>query len=387
MTLRTHSDFETAVEEGKARVRFSPQTARVFYNPKMSLNRDLAVLFASSYFPNSLELRVCDPTTASGVRAARYALEVPNVAKVIAADRHPDAVELASQTVLLNGLEGRVSVVASDANLLLLNHVNERFNIVDLDPFGSPAPFFESSLRATTDGGILAATATDMGPLSGARAAACVRKYGVRSVRTEFEKEMAVRILAGCLVTIAGRLELGISIKFSHATDHYARLYAFVTKGRKAANESSAKLGFIQYCPTCLARQATYSLDSITINCEFCSGKTRIGGPIWLGSLWDSSTVESMIQHTPTLRSSRLSEIQKALACIKEETDSPPFYYTTGVVAKITKAKPVSLNRVLNILKQEGFIASRTHFNPTGFHTNAPANEIARLLRDTWNKP
>jgi tRNA (guanine26-N2/guanine27-N2)-dimethyltransferase len=385
--LRSHSRFEEEVTEGKARVRFSPKSARVFYNPKMSLNRDLAVLFAASNFSCSRELRVCDPTTASGIRAARYALEVPNVAKVVAADRDPDAVELASQTVSLNKLEDKVSVVASDANLLLLSHMNERFDVVDLDPFGSPAPFFESSLRATGDGGILAATATDMGPLSGARAAACVRKYGVRPVRTEFEKEMAVRILAGCLVNIAGRLELGVSLKFAHATDHYARLYALVTKGRKAANKSSSKLGFIQYCPSCLARQAIYSLDSVTTNCEYCNSKTKIGGPIWLGPLWDDLTVESMIQHTPTLHSSRLSEIQKNLACIKEEAGSSPFYYTTGVVAKIGRAKPVSLNRVLEVLEQEGFRATRTHFNPTGFHTNAPANEIVHLFRDTFNKP
>ena len=387
MTLQSHSHIETLVTEGKARVRFPPQSAGVFYNPKMSLNRDLAVLFAISHFSNSRELRVCDPTTASGIRAARYALEAPNVAKVVAADRDSAAVELASQTVSLNKLEDKVSVIASDANLLLLSHMNERFDIVDLDPFGSPAPFFESSLRATNDDGILAATATDMGPLSGARATACVRKYGIRPVRTEFEKEMAVRILAGCLANIAGRLELGVSMKFVHATDHYARLYALVTKGRKAANNSTSKLGFLQYCPSCLARQGIYSLDSVTTKCEYCNSKTKVGGPIWLGPLWDILTVESMIQHTPTIRSSRLSELQKNLGYIKEETDSPPFYYTTGVVAKIAKAKPVSLGRVLDLLKQEGFVATRTHFSPTGFHTNAPANEITYLLGDSFSKP
>jgi tRNA (guanine26-N2/guanine27-N2)-dimethyltransferase len=375
------------VTEGKARVIFSPQSTRVFYSPKMSLNRDFAMLFATSYFSNSRELRVCDPTTASGIRAARYVLETPNVAKVVAGDRDPEAVELASKTISLNKLESEVSVVASDANLLLLSHMNERFDIVDLDPFGSPAPFFESSLRATTDGGILATTATDMGPLSGARAAACVRKYGVRSVRTEFEKEMAVRTLAGCLVNIAGRLELGVSVQFTHATDHYARLYAVVAKGRKAAIQSSSKLGFIQYCPSCLARQAIYSLDAVTTKCEHCNSKTKIGGPIWLGPLWDSLTVESMIQHTPSVCSSRLSELQKNLACIKEETDSPPFYYTTDSVSRTAKAKPVSIHRVLDILKQHGFIATRTHFSPTGFHTDAPANEITHLLGDALNKP
>ena len=377
---KSPSKLESIVSEGKARVSFSLQSASVFYNPRMSLNRDLAVLFAASYFSSVRELRVCDPTTASGIRAARYALEVPNVSRVIAGDREADAVQLASKTVSFNRLGDKVSVVASDANLLLLSQIDERFDIIDLDPFGSPAPFFESALRATTDGGILAATATDMGPLSGARPAACTRKYGVRPVRTEFEKEMAVRILAGCLVNIAGRLELGITMKFTHATDHYARLYALVTKSRAAANECSSRLGFLEYCPNCLTRRVMYSLDSITTKCERCNSKIKVGGPIWLGSLWDNTTIESMIQHTPTLHSSRLSEIQKTLAYIQDEAEAQPFYYTTDAVAKATKTNPVSIPRTLDVLKRNGFLASRTHFNPSGFRTNASALEVGSLL-------
>ena len=366
--------------EGKARVEFSPRSYRVFYNPKMSLNRDLAMLFATSYFPVSRKLRVCDPTTASGIRAIRYALEVPNVSTVVAADRDTDAVELASKTVLLNKLSDKVALVRSDANLLL-RQVNERFDIVDLDPFGSPAPFFEPCLKATQDDGILAATATDMGPLSGARPAACFRKYGVHSIRAECEKEIAVRILAGCLVNIAGRLELGVMMKFTHATDHYARLYATVNKGRKAANESTRKLGFLEYCPTCLNRVTTLSLDSINTKCESCNSKVKVGGPIWLGPLWDTGTVESMIQHAPIIRSSRLSELQRILACVREETEGCAFYFTTDTLAKITKTKPASITWIINTLRSSGFLANRTHFNPTGFRTNASAYEIGSMLR------
>jgi len=203
----------------------------------MSLNRDLAVLFSATYFPANQTLRVCDPTTASGIRAVRYALEVPNVLNVVAADRDADAVALASKTVMLNKLLDKVVIVASDANLLLLSQVNERFDIVDLDPFGSPAPFFESSLKATKDEGILAATATDMGPLSGARPAACFRKYGIHSVRTEFEKEMAVRILAGCLVNV-GQIGTGRDDEI-HACNRSLRK---TLRTREQGEESSKRI-------------------------------------------------------------------------------------------------------------------------------------------------
>jgi tRNA (guanine26-N2/guanine27-N2)-dimethyltransferase len=379
--MQPNTHFESLVMEGKARIGSSPDSGMVFYNPKMSLNRDFAVLFALSYFPSLSKLRVCDPTTASGIRAVRYALESTNVAQVVASDKDPRAVALAMKTVLLNKLETKVSVTTSDANLLLLGHANDRFDLVDLDPFGSPSPFFESALRATTDGGILAATATDMGPLSGARPSACMRKYGVRPIRTEFEKELAIRILAGCLVCAAGRLELSVDLKFSHASDHYARLYAFVTKGRKAANLSASKLGFIQYCPSCLSRKSAFSLDSLLTDCEFCNSKTKIGGPIWLGSLWDSVTVESMIDHTPLLSSSRLSELQKTLGCINEEMSCSPFYYTTDSMARASKTKPISISRIIDALRQDCFRATPTHFNPCGFRTNASAAQVASLFR------
>jgi len=385
LILPPHPD--TIVAEGRAKVRFSAPSRRVFYNPKMNLNRDLAVLFVSSHFPSWRELHLCDPMTGSGVRAVRYVLETPNVSRVVAADIEPDAVELARQTVRINSVENRVSVIPADAHLLLSNLLNIRFDVVDLDPFGSPARYFESALRATVENGVLATTATDMGPLSGARANACIRKYGVRPVRTEFEKEMAVRTLASCLAGIAARLELGIDVVFSHATDHYARLYAVVRKGRKAANESLRSLGFVSYCANCLTRKSSSSLGSVDPRCENCGSETQIGGPIWLGALWDRATVYSMIQRTPLVSSFRLSELQKTLDYIQEELSTPPFYFTTSAVAAASGTKPSPIVPLLASLREKGYQASKTHFDSTGFRTDASVNEIVTLFRTISGKP
>ena len=377
------SEF-TELIEGKARLAI-PTSARgiskVFYNRMMNLNRDIAVLFASSHFPPSRQLRVCDPMTASGVRAIRYALETPNVLTVLAADNEPETVQVARSNISLNRLGERVTVVESDANLLLLNRVNERFDLVDLDPFGSPAPFFENVLRATLDGGIIAATATDMGPLTGARAAACIRKYGAWPVRSEFGKEMAVRTLAGCLARIAARLELGLEIAFAHASDHYTRIYAQVNKGKRSANLSSKYLGFLEYCPACLRRNASSTLESIRTSCEDCGARAKIGGPVWIGPIWNANTVQAMIERAPTLESPRLSELQITLTRTLEEHECPPFHYTTDAFSRVLKVKPPSLRRVLNALRETGFQATGTHFTPNGFRTDAPCKEIASTFR------
>jgi tRNA (guanine26-N2/guanine27-N2)-dimethyltransferase len=372
------------VVEGRAELLLPLETggaSRVFYNPNMNLNRDIAVLFALSHFPLSRTLRVCDPMTASGVRAVRYALETPNVLSVLAADKEHRTVEIARATVRLNGLEKSIDVVECEANRLLSNHVGSRFSIIDLDPFGSPAPFFENALRATLDGGVIAATATDMGPLTGARASACIRKYGVRPIRSEFEKEMAVRILAACMCMAAGRLELGIKISFSHATDHYARIYANITKGRGSANLSTQFLGFLEYCPECLRRSSCDKLESIATSCEDCGGKIRIGGPVWLGPLWDEPTVQAMIDHAPLLLSARLSEVQNILTCIAQEQNGLAFHYTTEAFAKKLGMKPPALKRVIDVLRQKGFHAARSHFSPTAFRTHAPCLETTSVFQ------
>jgi len=378
-----------AFSEGKAILDLPAEEEAgpsVFYNAKMSLNRDLAILFASSHFPGYRQLRVCDPMTGSGVRAVRYVLETPNVLSVLASDTESGTVEAAQATARLNGAEKNIGVVESDANVLLANHVNERFDLVDLDPFGSPAPFFENALRATLDGGVIAATATDMGPLTGARTSACVRKYGIRPVRSEFEKEMAVRILAACICMTAGRLKLGVEIAFSHASDHYARIYARVSKGTDMANLSMRSLGLVEYCPGCLRRVVRDKLESIQTWCEDCSGKTRIGGPVWLGPIWDEPTVKHMIERTPLLQSSRMSEVQTILTCISEEQSAPAFHYTTSAFSRRLFLKPPAVSRALNALQAAGFAATRTHFNPTGFRTDAPCKEITSILRALANE-
>jgi len=324
--------------------------------------------------------------TGSGVRAVRYVLETPNIRLVVASDRDEVAAKLAERIILLNHSENRISVVHSDAYTLLSDHTTDRFDLIDLDPFGSPAPFFESALRATADEGVIAATATDMGPLSGARPTACIRKYGVWPVRAEFEKELAVRTLAGCLAITACKLELGINIAFSHATNHYARLYAVVRKGRKAANQTLPSLGYLTYCSSCLSRSETPSVTSVGSKCGNCGATARVGGPFWLGPIWDRGTVQSMVRLTPSLVSTRVSEVQEILGRVMEEAASPRFYFTTGSMASIYRVKPPSLELLIDSLRGRGYEATRTHFSPTGFRTNASIQTIIGCFQTITEK-
>ena len=55
----------------------------------------------------------------------------------------------------------------------------EKFGFVDLDPFGTPAPFIDAAIRSS--GKYLGVTATDTAPLCGAHLKAGIRRYGKTS--------------------------------------------------------------------------------------------------------------------------------------------------------------------------------------------------------------
>jgi tRNA (guanine26-N2/guanine27-N2)-dimethyltransferase len=51
----------------------------------------------------------------------------------------------------------------------MYNHrsLEDRFDVVDLDPYGSPAVFLDGAVQSVKDGGLLLVTCTDMAVLCG----------------------------------------------------------------------------------------------------------------------------------------------------------------------------------------------------------------------------
>jgi len=181
------------IQEGKVKVlvpklrafvtspsEYAPSKAPVFYNPVMELNRDIAVLVLQAYQRTlDREISICEPLAGCGIRGVRFAVEVEAVKNVVINDINVKAFQLASYNVQINGLNDRVLVKNEDANLLLSSHgaPRKRFDAIDIDPFGSPAPYLDSAIRALRNGGLLCLTATDMAPLCGVHPKACIRKY------------------------------------------------------------------------------------------------------------------------------------------------------------------------------------------------------------------
>ena len=112
-----------------------------------------------------------------GARGLRVANEL-KVEKMKINDLNPTALELAKNSSILNNLNN-IEFSEKEACVFLNEHSRKgnRGSIVDIDPFGSPAAFFDCGIRATMHGGILSVAATDLQVLNGLFQGACKRKY------------------------------------------------------------------------------------------------------------------------------------------------------------------------------------------------------------------
>jgi tRNA (guanine26-N2/guanine27-N2)-dimethyltransferase len=390
------------VEEGKVRVivpklsafikepsEYAPSKAPVFYNPVMELNRDIAVLALQAYQKMAnRKISVCEPLAGCGIRGIRFAIEVDGVKKVLINDISEEAFKLAKQNVQLNGLNKRVAVENEDANLLLSQYAapHKRFDAIDVDPFGSPVPYLDSAIRALRDDGLISLTATDMAPLCGVHSKACIRKYGGKPLRTEYCHEIAVRLMAGCLATTAAKHDIGISVLFSHSTDHYIRVYAKTRYGATKADESVKNMGYILHCFNCLHRETVNKpfASSYSSFCPECGSKMDFAGPLWLGKIFDKKFCEAIKKGAESAQLRKLTRVNRILTLVENEVEAPTTYYVLDKVCGKLGLPTSPIKEVCEALKQEGFKASLTHFNPKGLRTDAPASRIIKLLQNKY---
>ena len=101
-------------------------------------------------------LRILEALAASGLRSIRYALEIPRAGAVFANDFSEKAFHSIQGNVEHNSVGGKVVPSMREASMLMYEHrepVSERFDVIDLDPYGSPSVFLDSAVQSVRDGG------------------------------------------------------------------------------------------------------------------------------------------------------------------------------------------------------------------------------------------
>ncbi|MFB6143724.1 MAG: tRNA (guanine(10)-N(2))-dimethyltransferase [Candidatus Nanohaloarchaea archaeon] len=344
--------------------------SEVFFNDKMKKNRDLSAIALKVFRENAEldELRAVDSLAGSGIRGFRFS---GSVDELHLNDLNPNAVESIEKGLEENSIEAEVH--SEDANLLLTEHRNY-FHFIDIDPFGSFAPFLDSTARAANHQSFVGLTATDNAVTAGSYKTTCRRRYGSEPLPEAFIHETGLRIYIREVFENFARYDKCFDPKLCFHERHYSRVMGRVTESKKRTNRTLENIGHLSFCRECLWRK----LERKEV-CENCGSETEVAGPLWTGKFVDQRFTGRMLERFPESwdESREFLELLDAGAEI-----ITPYYDLHRLASNIGEAVPPR-KEFLEQLESKGYPVSRTHFSPTGFRTDAPISDIKDVLRDT----
>uniref|UniRef100_A0A8C7Q706 tRNA (guanine(26)-N(2))-dimethyltransferase n=1 Tax=Oncorhynchus mykiss TaxID=8022 RepID=A0A8C7Q706_ONCMY len=439
---------ETVVREGKAAILF-PSANEVFYNPVQEFNRDLTCAVVTEFareqmarrgvkvvVPGEKErvvvnladekkeetemqtgeeggeepvvtasvgecckngLRVLEGLAASGLRSVRFALEVPGLRSVTANDFSAKAAALIARNAQHNGVTHLLQASQRDARLM--RGKKDRYDVIDLDPYGSPAPFLDAAVQAVGEGGLLCVTCTDMAVMAGNSGETCYSKYGSVSIKAKYCHEMALRIILHSLDQRAGVYQRYIHPLLCVSVDFYIRVYVRVHTGQAMVKNSASKQALVYNCVGCgsfhlqrLGKRTTqgnhikYSAATgppVGAECEHCGHRHQLGGPIWGEALHDVSFVQkvlSAVSGNPS-RFGTARRIEGMLSMVTEELEDVPLYYTVDNLSSTVHCSTPPLLQFRSALLHAGHRVSLSHACKNALKTDAPPRVLWDVMR------
>ncbi|MCF7872140.1 tRNA (guanine(26)-N(2))-dimethyltransferase [Candidatus Woesearchaeota archaeon] len=345
----------------------------VFYNPVMKLNRDITILLLQAIWEQGSEHRVqttnhkpqviADPLAGSGIRSIRMIKELPqNITKeILVNDKKENYKEYMKKNIELNKLNeeqsAKIKIYNEDANTFLFE--NRPFDYIDIDPFGTPNPFLDSAIRSLRSDGILAVTATDTSALCGSYPKACKRKYWAEPLRNELMHEIGLRILIRKVQLMGTNHQRALVPTLSYSHDHYMRIFFRFDKGKQ-------------------------NMDKVLKQHEPFMFEGKEYGPIWSGQLNDLELLKKILSETEKEETQKNIEKRtiKLLQTLKEETQIEQIgFYDIHTLAKGKEGTLPKFETIIKKLEEKGYKASRTHFRDTAIKTDAPKEEVIKLIK------
>ncbi|CAL1704528.1 unnamed protein product [Somion occarium] len=387
---------------------------------------------------NNLEYKeqkfvILEALSATGLRSIRYAKEIPLVSYVIANDLSPAAAAAMRRNVELNGLgeqvesvpgpsdnsaakpkvkPAKVKVNEGDACSLMYNHrvERERVDVVDLDPYGTAAPFVDAAVQCVKDGGLLCVTCTDLSVLATVNyPEKCYSNYGGVPVRAEYCHEAALRLVLHTLSTAAARYGRYIHPLLSLSIDFYVRLWVRVGTQPNEVKRAVSKTSTFYVCSGCQAfyeqpfgrltetvHQPSGNVNisvkagvgpNVSDKCPECNSTMHIAGPMWSGAIHDVDFVSRVLEHVVANESKygTATRMKGMLTLAKEELPDTPFYFTPSRVAGNFHCICPPLDDVASALLNADHRVSRSHALAGSLKTDASREDIHDVFR-SWIK-
>jgi tRNA (guanine26-N2/guanine27-N2)-dimethyltransferase len=131
-----------------------------------------------------------------------------------------------------NKLTDKITPNTGNAMAHMYSFVGKRgYDVIDLDPYGTAAPFLDSALQALTNGGLLCVTCTDSGVFASiGYLEKTYSQYGGLPIKGFHSHEGGLRLILHAIATSASRYGLAIEPLLSLSIDYYARVFVRVRK-------------------------------------------------------------------------------------------------------------------------------------------------------------
>lgn len=354
-------------------------------------------------------IKILEALSATGLRAIRYAKEIPNAKMITANDLLPDAVESIKRNINYNGVQDKVVANLDDANVLMYRNksTNTKYHVIDLDPYGTVTPFVDASMQCIEDGGLMLVTCTDLSVLAGnGYPEKCFALYGgVNMAGHDATHESALRLVLNLLGQSAAKYKKTIEPLLSLSIDFYVRVFIRVkTSPIEVKNlQSNTMVGYM--CSGCgayhtqpLGRQqerqtkkgnkfTKFSLAQgppVDRHCSYCGSVHHIVGPMYGGPLHNRDFIERVLRinkedHKDDVYGTR-KRIEGMLTLAKNEITAP-FYFTPNSVSSILKFQVPPLKSVVAGLGSLGYQCSLTHAKASSLKTDASWDAIWYVMK------
>jgi tRNA (guanine26-N2/guanine27-N2)-dimethyltransferase len=279
----------------------------------------------------------------------------------------------------------------------------DRYDVVDVDPYGSPTDFLDAALQAVDDGGLLCVTCTDMAVLCGNHPEVCHAKYGSVSLKGGFCHEMSLRILIASLESHANRYQRYIVPLVSCSIDFYIRVFVQVFTSPMEVKRSMSKLAMVYCCTGCndyhlqpLGKKSSDGSKTtfppstgppVSLECSNCQYKFKFGGPIWRDPIHNVEFVKGLLKEVKVNKKDfgTADRITGLLTLIEEELqDVPLFHVVDDMCATLHCTSPSMLvlrSAILNL----GYRVSISHTSASALKTDAPHHVLWDIFR-CWVK-
>ncbi|KAF2191385.1 TRM-domain-containing protein [Zopfia rhizophila CBS 207.26] len=380
---------------------------------------------------------ILDALSATGLRALRYAQEIPFMTSVTANDMSEAATDSISLNIKHNKLEDKIHANTGNAIAYMYSFVGQKgFDVIDLDPYGTAAPFIDAALQGLNDGGLLCVTCTDSAIFaSHGYLEKTYSQYGGLPLKGEACHEGGIRLILHAVASSAARYGLAIEPLLSLSIDYYIRAFIRIRKSPNDVKLLASKTMMVYNCDSGCGAWSIQFLARITTSenrkgnaffkhhfaqapsanqlCEHCGHKTHLSGPMYGGPLHNTAFIEKVLAFVrgadretyPTkdriegMLQTALEEMTYGAKSKKggktrdlkhldpsipsldpAEREEHPFFFIPSALSRVIHCQAPPTAAIRGALRHAGFKVTMSHCKPGSIRTDASWRDIWHIM-------